>query len=79
MCSQAEHRPVSWEEVRTLKEAAACGTAVVLTPMKSITRGKEVVKFNGFDTVSRLYARITALQTGESADPHGYRHPVRLD
>lgn len=75
---KAEHRPVTWAEARSFREAAACGTAVVLTPMRSITRGKEVVKFGGFETVSRLYAHISALQSGDAPDPHGYRHVVPL-
>ncbi|KAG8457970.1 hypothetical protein KFE25_012641 [Diacronema lutheri] len=75
---KAEHRPVRWDEVRDLAEAAACGTAVVLTPMRSITRGSEVVRFHGFETVQRLFAHISALQAGDAPDPHGYRHVVAL-
>lgn len=72
-------RPVPWAEVSSLKEAAACGTAVVLTPMKSITRGDEVVRFEGHDTIQRLYDRVVAIQRGEAADDDGYLHEVVLD
>ena len=41
-----EERPVPWDEVPTLREVAACGTAVVVTPIKSITRGDQVRRFN---------------------------------
>jgi len=78
MGMKVEERPVKWEEVRGLKEVAACGTAVVLTPMNSITRGTEVVKFQGHDTISKLYDAVTGMQTGELPDPHGYRHHVAL-
>ena len=33
-----EQRPVKWEEVHNFSEAAACGTAVVLTPVRKIVR-----------------------------------------
>jgi hypothetical protein len=46
--------------------------------MKSITRDKEVVRFGGHETVSKLYAHISALQTGDAPDPHGYRHVIPL-
>lgn len=71
-----EERPVSWAEVEQLKEVAACGTAVVLTPVESITRGEQVVRFDGFDTISKLYEAVTTIQTGDSPDPHGYTRVV---
>lgn len=71
-----EQRPVPWEEVATFKEVAACGTAVVLTPIKSITRGGGVTKFDGFDTIAKLYDGVTSLQTGTAPDPHGYTRVV---
>jgi len=75
---QAEHRPVPWAEVRTLREAAACGTAVVLTPMRSITRGEEVVEFQTHQVVERLYGKISRLQTGDEPDTHGYLREISL-
>jgi len=67
-----EERPVRIDEVDSLKEVAACGTAVVLTPIKSITRGERVMRFSGFETIAKLYEAVTAVQTGEADDPHGY-------
>jgi branched-chain amino acid aminotransferase len=75
---KVESRPIAWDEVRSLREVAACGTAVVLTPLKSITRGAEVIQFGGFSTIQKLYAHITALQSGDAPDPHGYRHIIKL-
>lgn len=66
-----EVRPVPFSELPTLREVAACGTAVVLTPISSITRGDEVVRFDGFETIERLYKAITAIQCGEAEDKHG--------
>jgi len=73
---KVEERPVPWSEVATLKEVAACGTAVVLTPIQSITRGGSQIKFEGFETIAKLYEGVTALQTGEGPDPHGYTRVV---
>ena len=60
----------------TLKEVAACGTAVVLTPIKSITRGATTHKFEAFDTIATLYDAVTKLQSGEAPDPRGYTRVV---
>lgn len=73
-----EERPVPWTEVRDLKEVAACGTAVVLTPMRSITYGNEVVSFDGFATIERLYEHVCALQVGDAPDTHGILHEIKL-
>ena len=50
---------MTFEEVGTFKEVAACGTAVVLTPVQTITRGKTIYKFPSFDTIAKLYKSIT--------------------
>lgn len=73
---RTEQRPVPWEEVADLKEVAACGTAVVLTPLSSITRGETRHTFKDFPTISRLYDAVTALQLGEAEDPLGYTKVV---
>lgn len=75
---RAEERDVPWTEVRTLREAAACGTAVVLTPMASITRGEEVVTFDGHATIQRLYDAVVETQTGVRPDTLGLLHEVEL-
>ena len=73
---KVEQRPVPWDEVATLKEVAACGTAVVLTPIKSITRGGVATKFETFDTIAKLYESVTKLQTADAPDPHGLTRVV---
>mmetsp|Transcript_33984 Transcript_33984/g.56233 ORF Transcript_33984/g.56233 Transcript_33984/m.56233 type:complete len:368 (+) Transcript_33984:51-1154(+) len=73
---KVEERPVLFSEVATFKEVAACGTAVVLTPVKSITRGGAVTRFDSFNTISTLYEAITAIQTAESEDTMGITRPV---
>ena len=73
---KVEQRPVPFEEVEDLAEVAACGTAVVLTPIQSITRGGKVLKFEAFETIAKLYEGVTNLQTGAAPDPHGYTRVV---
>jgi len=75
---KAEERPIPWDEVKSLKEAAACGTAVVLTPMKSITRGDEEVSFGSYATIQRLYDTVVEIQTGLRPDTLGLLHEVKL-
>ena len=71
-------RPVAWDEVASFKEVAACGTAVVLTPISSITRGDQKVSFESFDTIARLYEAVTAIQVGEAEDVNGYTRAVGM-
>lgn len=83
---RVEQRPLPWSEALTLSEAAACGTAVVLTPMASLTReadpeGRwphEEVRFKGHGTIQRLYDHVVALQLGEEEDPDGLLHEVHV-
>lgn len=69
---KVERRPVAWDEVASFKEVAACGTAVIITPLKSVTRGAEKFEFDGFDTLKTLHDNVRALQTGEAEDVHGW-------
>ena len=71
-----EQRPVHWDEVGDFAEVAACGTAVVVTPIASITRGSTVLTFEGHATLERLYNGVTSVQSGDAPDPHGYTRVV---
>jgi len=76
MGMKVETRPISFDEVATLKEVAACGTAVVLTPIESITRSDKVLRFETFETIAKLYKAITAMQCGEAEDKYGLTRVV---
>ena len=76
MGMRVEERPIPWDEVSSFSEVAACGTAVVVTPIQSITRGETVLSFNGHATLEKLYNAVTSVQTGEAPDPHGYTRVV---
>jgi branched-chain amino acid aminotransferase len=79
-----EKRKVPVEELAEFDEAAACGTAVVITPMSHIDdkptiEGKEVTKIYRFlpdgtvgPVCQKLYKTITGIQFGELPDTHGW-------
>ena len=69
---EVEERPVTWEEVSEFKEVAACGTAVVLTPIASLTHGSQKVEFGDFSQFQVMYDRVRQIQLGEFEDTHGW-------
>jgi branched-chain amino acid aminotransferase len=80
-----EARTVPLDELAEFDEVLAVGTAVVVTPVGSITRilDDDTVKKYQFgepgvigQTTRRLYDRVRAIQNGESADKWGWNHKV---
>ena len=73
---RVEHRPVPWSEVESFAEVGACGTAAVITPIHSITRGDKTLRFGSPDrpgpTLQRLYDEIRGIQYGRRPDRHGW-------
>jgi branched-chain amino acid aminotransferase len=73
---RVERRPVPWSELDSFAEVAACGTAAVITPIHSITRGDETHRFGSSDqpgpTLQRLYDEIQGIQYGRRPDRHGW-------
>ena len=69
-----EKRPIHKTELADFIEVGACGTAVVLTPISSITYGDNVYKYGEeCGPISRkLYDRMTAIQYGERDDSHNW-------
>jgi branched-subunit amino acid aminotransferase/4-amino-4-deoxychorismate lyase len=70
-CS-VERRPVRWDELGTFSEIGACGTAAVITPVHSLTRGSETLTFGDdkaagpvLTSLSRRYSR-SSMQEGGS-------------
>lgn len=68
-------RKISIDEIMQgkFKEVAACGTAVVITPIGSITYQGKTVQFGSKekpigDTLQLLYQRVRAIQNGEAPD-----------
>jgi branched-chain amino acid aminotransferase len=69
-----EVRPVKFSELKDFEEVAACGTAVVMTPLGEILdkRSGETIKIgNGaFPVMTELYQKVRAIQNGEAPDVH---------
>ena len=67
-----EVRPVLFEEIETLSEVGACGTAVVVTPVCEIKRGDKIIITGPVDgcgpVLQRLYEGVQAVQYGETPD-----------
>ncbi len=77
---KVEQRPVSVEELADFDEAGALGTAAIISPVESVTyQGVEHVYCTGGTagpTVTALYERLLAIQTGEAEDIYGWTEVV---
>jgi len=83
-----DKRPVPVGELAEMSEAAACGTAVVITPMshidiKPVLAEAAVEKSYRFmpdgevgPVCTKLYKHYTAIQNGEIEDIHGWCHEI---
>ena len=72
-----ERRPIEFEkEIDTFAEVAACGTAVVVTPVSSIERNGIVHKTGPETgcgpTLEKLYHAVQGIQYGELPDIHNW-------
>lgn len=70
-----ERRDISIDELPELAEVGACGTAVVITPIKKIVHGDKNYTFgNGTcgPTLQKLYDALNAIHRGETEDVHGW-------
>lgn len=80
-----EERPIKVDELESFDEVLAVGTAVVMTPVGSITRlttDSEVTKYTFGKkneigaTTRRLYDRVRAIQNGEAEDTYHWNVKV---
>ena len=73
---RVEVRPVLFSEIGTFAEVAACGTAVVVTPVWEVTRGNQVFKTGDPDgcgpVLQKLYDTVQGIQYGVLPDKHGW-------
>jgi len=71
-----EERPVLFEELASFAEIGACGTAVVVTPVCEIVRGKTVIKIGSptgcGPVLQKLFETVQGVQYGELPDKHGW-------
>lgn len=72
-----ERRPIDFNrEASTFTEVGAVGTAVVVTPIKSITRGDSVYEYGEPDVLQKLHDQVRAIQVGDAADTHGWMRTI---
>ena len=78
---KVEQRKIPYAEIKRFKEVAALGTAVVITPVYEITRGKDVMRISAPDevgpTLQRLYDTVQGIQYGRIKDKHGWCFEVK--
>ncbi|MFV0484429.1 MAG: branched-chain amino acid aminotransferase [Bacteroidales bacterium] len=73
---KVERRPIPVEELESFEEAGACGTAAVISPIRSIfDADKDYRYFYGDDAgewSTKLYNRLRAIQEGDIEDSHDW-------
>ena len=72
---KVERRKVRVEELADFTEVAACGTAVVITPVGRIFDGDKVYDYHLTEigpVLRKLYDRMTGIQYGEIEDTHNW-------
>ncbi len=78
---KVECRQIEYKELKKFDAVAALGTAVVITPVWEITRGKEVIKISKNDVIhpilQKLYDTVQGIQYGTIKDKHGWCHEVK--
>lgn len=81
---KVEERAVHWQEVEDGKfeEVAACGTAAVITPVKSIVRGNTTVSFvkkGDHSEIGAVFKQLSdeyrGIQYGEIEDTFNWMWP----
>lgn len=80
---EVEQRDIFIDELKSFDEVLAVGTAVVVTPVGSVTKkdgetftfGKEEDSEIG-ETTMQLYKRVRAIQNGEEDDKYGWNFKV---
>ena len=75
-----ERRCIEFAEIEDFAEVAACGTAVVITPVNEIVHGERVYKIGPAEgagpMLQKLYNHYTAIQWGEQEDQFGWLSAV---
>jgi branched-chain amino acid aminotransferase len=77
-----ERRRIPVDEIPTFKEAGCCGTAAVITPIRSIVwKGKEYVYCPDGEPgpiSTQLYKKLKAIQVGDAPDKHNWLYAIDI-
>jgi len=73
-----EQRDIEITELSEFDECIACGTAVVVTPVGKVVKGKDVYDFGDETgaTTMKLYNRVRDIQNGVAEDTLGWMEQV---
>mmetsp|Transcript_129915 Transcript_129915/g.277400 ORF Transcript_129915/g.277400 Transcript_129915/m.277400 type:complete len:356 (-) Transcript_129915:268-1335(-) len=72
-----ERRKIDFDaEVENFKEVGAVGTAVIITPIASITRGSRTYSFDAPVILQELHDKVRAVQVGHESDSHGWLRDI---
>lgn len=79
---KVERRAIDIDEVTSMDEVAACGTAVVITAVTRLLYNDKVLEIGENPNVVGarllgLYNKVRAIQYGECDEPYGWCQPVR--
>lgn len=76
---KVEHRQIALEELGEFVEVGACGTAVVITPVKRIVYGEKVFTYGEEcgPVLKKLYECITSIYYGKSPDTYGWLKEIK--
>jgi len=77
---KVEERACHIDNISEFKEAGACGTAAIITPLKSITHKGKTTQFgNGEvgETVKKLYDILTGIYYGDIEAPKGWLKEIK--
>ena len=72
---KVEERPCFIDNVSEFKEAGACGTAAIITPLKSITHKGKITQFGDGkvgETIIKLYDTLVGIYYGDIEAPEGW-------
>lgn len=76
MGMNVECRPILFDEISNFTEIGACGTAAVITPVYSVTRGDKTYTFGNERqagvVLTKLFKAIQGIQYGEIEDRHNW-------
>lgn len=79
---KTEEREVFVDDIDEFKEAGACGTAAIITPIKSITHNGNRYQFGDGKvgpTIKKLYDLLVGIYYGDIDAPKGWIYPVSID
>jgi branched-chain amino acid aminotransferase len=80
MGMNVECRPILFDEIANFAEIGACGTAAVITPVYSVTRGDKTYTFGSEGqagaVLTKLFKAIQGIQYGEIEDRHNWLYKI---